>query len=75
MSVCGNPRLNTLVNRAIKQHFGVNCPYVIVVIEPNQQNAGVHSNMDRPEERVSLMQQTTDHCRAMSSGLVLPGHG
>lgn len=54
--IIGNSRLLPLLNRAIKQHFQVNRPFITIVIEADG-NASVHSNMDNAEQRVSLLEQ------------------
>jgi len=53
-----------LLNRAIKQHFSVNRPFITIVVGPDGQ-AQVHSNMDRNSERVQLLTQVRDHLRTM----------
>jgi hypothetical protein len=54
--IVGNSRLLRLLNRAVKEHYQTNRPFITIVIEQDG-NASVHSNMDVNDQRVSLLEQ------------------
>lgn len=72
--VIGNARLLKLVNRAVKEHYQTNRPFIMVVIEQNG-NASVHSNMDINDQRISLLEQTAASLKnPTSNNIVQMGH-
>jgi hypothetical protein len=56
VKIIGNSRLLKLLNRAVKEHYQTNRPFITIVVEQDG-NASVHSNMDINDQRISLLEQ------------------
>lgn len=67
----GNERLLKALCFCLKQVLGSNRPFVCVVIEQDA-NASVHSNMDVPSERISLLDQTVASLKTGGNVIVKP---
>ena len=66
VGIVGNSRLLKLLNRAVKEHYQTNRPFITIVIEQDG-NASVHSNMDVNDQRISLLEQCAASLKNPSS--------
>jgi hypothetical protein len=66
----GNAQLLRPLNKAVKEHYQENRPFMVLVINA-QGYAEVHSNMDVNQQRIHLLEMITQRLKEV--GDVAPG--